>query len=69
MPLMQFTLFMLFPKDERGFAMGLAGLVIQFAPAIGPTLSGLIVDTMSWRMPFVVVVIVASLGFIFELFS
>ena len=65
MPLMQFTLFMLFPKDERGFAMGLAGLVIQFAPAIGPTLSGLIVDTMSWRMPFVVVVIVASLGFIF----
>ena len=40
MPLMQFTLFMLFPKDERGFAMGLAGLVIQFAPAIGPTLSG-----------------------------
>jgi DHA2 family multidrug resistance protein-like MFS transporter len=65
MPLMQFTLFMLFPKDERGFAMGLAGLVIQFAPAIGPTLSGVIVDTMSWRMPFVVVVIVASLGFIF----
>lgn len=65
MPLMQFTLFILFPKDERGFAMGLAGLVIQFAPAIGPTLSGVIVDTMSWRMPFVVVVIVASLGFIF----
>ncbi|RIP37544.1 DHA2 family efflux MFS transporter permease subunit [Staphylococcus gallinarum] len=65
MPLMQFTLFTLFPKDERGFAMGLAGLVIQFAPAIGPTLSGVIVDTMSWRMPFVVVVIVASLGFVF----
>lgn len=65
MPLMQFTLFTLFPKDERGFAMGLAGLVIQFAPAIGPTLSGVIVDTMSWRIPFVVVVIVASLGFVF----
>ncbi|MEB8209800.1 DHA2 family efflux MFS transporter permease subunit [Staphylococcus succinus] len=65
MPLMQFTLFMLFPKDERGFAMGLAGLVIQFAPAIGPTLSGLIVDTTSWRMPFVIVVGVALIGFIF----
>ncbi|MCG7338348.1 multidrug efflux MFS transporter [Staphylococcus sp. ACRSN] len=65
MPLMQFTLFMLFPKDERGFAMGLAGLVIQFAPAIGPTLSGIIVDSMSWRMPFVIVVVVALLGFIF----
>ena len=35
MPLMQFTLFTLFSKEHRGFAMGLAGLVIQFAPAIG----------------------------------
>nr|WP_265342344.1 MFS transporter [Staphylococcus aureus] len=34
MPLMQFTLFTLFSKEHRGFAMGLAGLVIQFAPAI-----------------------------------
>ena len=31
MPLMQFTLFTLFSKEKRGFAMGLAGLVIQFA--------------------------------------
>lgn len=65
MPLMQFTLFMLFPKDERGFAMGIAGLVIQFAPAIGPTLSGLVVDISSWRMPFIIVVGVALLAFIF----
>lgn len=65
MPLMQFTLFMLFPKSKRGFAMGLAGLVIQFAPAIGPTLSGLVIDATSWRMPFIIVVGVALLGFIF----
>ena len=31
MPLMQFTLFTLFSKEKRGFAMGLV-LVIQFAP-------------------------------------
>ncbi|MBL0376943.1 MULTISPECIES: MDR family MFS transporter [Staphylococcus] len=65
MPLMQFTLFMLFPKNERGFAMGLAGLVIQFAPAIGPTLSGLVIDLSSWRMPFIIVVGVSLIGFIF----
>ncbi|MEJ7152879.1 MDR family MFS transporter [Staphylococcus ureilyticus] len=65
MPLMQFTLFMLFPKNERGFAMGLAGLVIQFAPTIGPTLSGLVIDLSSWRMPFIIVVGVSLIGFIF----
>lgn len=48
MPLMQFTLFTLFSKEHRGFAMGLAGLVIQFAPAIGPTFTGLIIDNASW---------------------
>lgn len=65
MPLTQFTLFTLFPKNQRGFAMGLSGLVIQFAPAIGPTLSGILVDNMSWRAPLIVVVIVAVIGFIF----
>ncbi|MBI5975872.1 MDR family MFS transporter [Staphylococcus canis] len=65
MPLTQFTLFTLFPKNQRGFAMGLSGLVIQFAPAIGPTLSGILVDNYSWRAPLLVVVVVAVIGFIF----
>ncbi|POA00657.1 MFS transporter [Staphylococcus massiliensis CCUG 55927] len=64
MPLMQFTLFTLFPRDKRGFAMGLAGLVIQFAPAISPTLSGFLVDQYSWRTPFFVVVITAAICYI-----
>ena len=59
MPLMQFTLFTLFSKEHRGFAMGLAGLVIQFAPAIGPTFTGLIIDNASWRVPFIVIVGIA----------
>lgn len=65
MPLMQFTLFTLFSKEKRGFAMGLAGLVIQFAPAIGPTFSGLIIDNTSWRVPFIIVVGIALVGYIF----
>ncbi|WP_226386238.1 MDR family MFS transporter [Staphylococcus sp. Marseille-Q1834] len=69
MPLMQFTLFTLFTKEKRGFAMGLAGLVIQFAPAIGPTFSGLIIDNASWRVPFIVVVGISLVGFIFGAIS
>lgn len=39
LPLMQFTVFTLFPVEKRGFAMGLTGIVAQSAPAIGPTLT------------------------------
>ena len=56
MPLMQFVLFNLFPKEKRGFAMGMAGLVISFAPALGPTLSGYLVDNFSWRSPFYTII-------------
>ncbi|CDR25803.1 MDR family MFS transporter [Staphylococcus schweitzeri] len=69
MPLMQFTLFTLFSKEHRGFAMGLAGLVIQFAPAIGPTVTGLIIDQASWRVPFIIIVGIALVAFIFGLVS
>lgn len=69
MSLMQFTLFTLFSKENRGFAMGLAGLVIQFAPAIGPTFSGLIIDNAGWRVPFIIVVVIAAIGFIFGCIS
>lgn len=69
MPLMQFTLFTLFSKEHRGFAMGLAGLVIQFAPAIGPTFTGLIIDNASWRVPFIVIVGIALVTFIFGFVS
>ena len=53
MPLMQTILFAIFPIHRRGTAMGTFGLVISFAPAIGPTLSGFIVDHWSWRVLFV----------------
>ena len=43
-PLMQTILFAIFPVEKRGSAMGTFGLVISFAPAIGPSLSGWIVD-------------------------
>jgi len=59
MPLMQTILFLLFPVERRGTAMGLFGLVIAFAPAIGPSLSGWLVDQFPWRSVFYVVLPIA----------
>ena len=51
-PLMQTILFAVYPRDERGTAMGTFGLVISFAPAIGPSLSGWVVDHLPWQTLF-----------------
>ncbi|WP_018885852.1 MDR family MFS transporter [Paenibacillus massiliensis] len=61
MPLMQTVFFAIFPKEKRGAAMGLVGLVIAFAPAIGPTLSGLILAQWSWRYIFLMVLPIATI--------
>ena len=52
MPLMQTILFAIFPRHQRGTAMGFFGLIIGFAPAIGPSLSGWIVDRFPWQTLF-----------------
>ncbi|MBI5973590.1 MDR family MFS transporter [Staphylococcus caledonicus] len=68
LPLMQFTVFTLFPVEKRGFAMGLTGIVAQSAPAIGPTLTGLLIDFYSWRMPFYIVATIAIIVFVIGYF-
>jgi EmrB/QacA subfamily drug resistance transporter len=55
MPLMQTILFMIFPREKRGAAMGMFGMVIAFAPAIGPTLSGWLVEQFPWKSLFYVI--------------
>ncbi|WP_396218382.1 MFS transporter, partial [Exiguobacterium sp.] len=50
-----------FPIEKRGQAMGIFGLVITFAPAIGPTLSGWILEHYEWRMLFHLVTPIALL--------
>ena len=52
MPVLMNTILLLYPPEKRGAAMGSIGLVIMFAPAIGPTLSGLILETLNWRWLF-----------------
>ena len=61
MPLTMTVIFRVFPPNRRGTAMGTVGLVIAFAPAIGPTLSGWIVGHYSWRWVFMAMIPVALL--------
>ncbi|MBP2655954.1 MAG: drug resistance transporter, EmrB/QacA family [Firmicutes bacterium] len=52
MPLTFNTILVITPPEKRGSALGAIGLVILFAPAIGPTLSGLVLELLNWRWLF-----------------
>ncbi|WP_114604366.1 MDR family MFS transporter [Staphylococcus sp. EZ-P03] len=64
MPLMMTTILDIFEPHERGKYMGIFGLVIGLAPAIGPTLSGYLVEYFNWRSLFHVVAPIAVLTFL-----
>ena len=68
MPLMQTVFLIIFPIEKRGFAMGVVGLVIAFAPAIGPTLSGWIINSHPWRDLFYVTLPIAILDLVLSIF-
>ncbi|MEN8079090.1 MDR family MFS transporter [Clostridioides difficile] len=67
-PLMQTVFLIIFPIEKRGFAMGIVGVVLAFAPAIGPTLSGWIINTYPWRYLFYVTFPFAILDLILGFF-
>ncbi|PRX50113.1 DHA2 family lincomycin resistance protein-like MFS transporter [Prauserella shujinwangii] len=60
MPLLMTTLMMVVPEYDRGRVMGNVTLAISVAPALGPTVSGLILQFGSWRLLFVVVLPIAA---------
>src|SRR5699024_6850960 len=60
-PLMQTILFLLFPREKRGFAMGMAGMVINVAPAVGPPISGVLIKYFEWRSLFYLTLPVAAI--------
>ncbi|KAB2331152.1 DHA2 family efflux MFS transporter permease subunit [Cytobacillus depressus] len=67
MPLLMNVMLVSFPIEKRGTAMGFFGLIMMAAPAIGPTLSGWIIENYDWRMLFhfvtPIAVIVLLVGF------
>jgi EmrB/QacA subfamily drug resistance transporter len=68
-PLVMATIFTVFPPERRGMAMGVFGLGVVFAPAIGPTLGGMMIEYFSWRyvffisLPFCLIAAVMGLMF------
>jgi len=69
MPLLMNVLLVSFPIEKRGGAMGILGLVMIFAPAIGPTLSGWIVEHYHWRTLFYMILPFAVIVLLFAFFK
>jgi DHA2 family lincomycin resistance protein-like MFS transporter len=67
MPLLFTTVMTLVPPAARGRTMGNISIVISVAPALGPTISGLILSVLDWRWMFILVLPIAlgalALGF------
>ncbi|MEK5237096.1 DHA2 family efflux MFS transporter permease subunit [Paenibacillus sp. FSL L8-0470] len=69
LPLMFNTILLIIPAEKRGGAMGLIGLVIMVAPAIGPTIAGLLIESLSWHwifwlsLPFLVAALIFGILF------
>lgn len=59
MPLLMTVILTIIPPHRRGAAMGTVVIVIAVAPAIGPTISGFIVNSYSWRFLFFLVLPIA----------
>ena len=51
-PIGMSQIFQTFPLGRQGFAMGVSSIGAILAPALGPTIGGLLVDTLNWRYVF-----------------
>jgi len=58
------VLYETFPREEHGMAMGFYGLGASFAPALGPTIGGLITGHLSWRWIFYVNLPIGIVGIV-----
>ncbi len=61
-PLAMILLFQVFPPNQRGAAMGIFGIGVVLAPALGPWIGGLLIDAFSWRYVFYLGIPFAVLG-------
>jgi len=68
-PLLMNIMLVSFPREKRGTAMGLFGLVMITAPALGPTLSGYIVQYHDWRLLFEIILPFAILSVVLGFFK
>lgn len=65
LPLLMTTILNLVPIERRGVVIGNISIAISVAPAIGPTVSGLVLQYLSWRFMFIVVLPIALAALIY----
>ncbi|TRM12187.1 multidrug efflux MFS transporter [Lentibacillus cibarius] len=69
LPLLMTVLLAVISVERRGTAMGMIGIVIAFGPAIGPTLSGWLLEHYNWRALFLtvlpIVIVTITIAFLF----
>ena len=63
-PVLQITVFSIYPLSRRGAAMGMVGIAMSVAPAIGPTLGGLQTDANGWRSMFLTLTVIGVVSLI-----
>lgn len=61
LPLLMVTTMTSVSPEHRGTVMGLNSVVISVAPAIGPTISGLVVGALDWRWLFILMLPIAAI--------
>src|SRR5690606_34227394 len=61
-PLAMILLFQVYPPDQRGAAMGIFGIGVVLAPALGPWIGGLLIDSFSWHYVFFLGIPFAVIG-------
>jgi EmrB/QacA subfamily drug resistance transporter len=55
-PLVTNIFLRIFPPEQMGKAMGMMGIAMMFAPAVGPTFAGYMIEHFSWRLLFFLMV-------------
>ena len=69
LPLMFAVVMQIFPPQKIGAVMGMCALVIMFAPAVGPTLTGLILGKLSWNWIFWLFIPFLAIALLFAIAS
>ncbi len=68
MPTTMAMMFRMVPRTQFGSAMGIFGIALLVAPAIGPTLGGYLVEYVDWRWIFTINLPVGAIGILLSLF-
>lgn len=67
-PVLQITVFSVYPVTRRGMAMGSVGMAMSIAPAIGPTVGGMQTDFNGWRSIFLSLTVIGVISIVLSIF-